>query len=159
MYSNSVRVQDVAWKTSRERWTIGMGGESGSERSVLAAGHDGDDLESSIFSGVSLAQSAGAVDCISAEGLDPTNECPRYNTKQSDCEDTVLMEFWEMRSTPSLPSLRDQLWPRVVAHDWVQSMGQIELSCVLMLKWIDWNRTVFDTEHVNLCWNRTVFDI
>ena len=35
-----------------------------------------------------IAQSAGAVDytdCTSAEGWDPpTNECPGYNTKQSD---------------------------------------------------------------------------
>ena len=36
-----------------------------------------------------FAQSAGAVeytDCFSAEGYPPTNECPRYDTKQSDGE-------------------------------------------------------------------------
>ena len=33
--------------------------------------------------------------------------------------------------------------PRVVAPDSVLSMGQIELNCVLMQKWIVWNRTVY----------------
>ena len=33
---------------------------------------------------------------------------------------------------------------RVVALDWVQSMGQIEVKCVLILNWIVWNWTVFD---------------
>ena len=47
-----------------------------------------------------------------------------------------------MRSTSSLPSLSGPLWPGVVAPDRVQSMGQIELNCVLMLKWIVWNGTV-----------------
>ena len=41
-----------------------------------------------------IAQSAGAVeytDCTSAEGYDPPNECPGYDTKQSDGEvPTVL---------------------------------------------------------------------
>ena len=49
-----------------------------------------------------LAKSAGAVedtDRISVEGLDFLNECPGYDTKQSDGEVPV------MRSTPSLPSL------------------------------------------------------
>ena len=34
-----------------------------------------------------------------------------------------------MRSTPSLPSLSDPLWPEMVARDRVLSLGQIEL-CV-----------------------------
>ena len=53
------------------------------------------------------------------------------------------LSFWEMRSTPLLPSLSGPLWPGVVAPDRVQSIGQIELNCVLMLNWIVWNRTVF----------------
>ena len=44
-----------------------------------------------------------------------------------------MQELWEMRSTPSLPSLPGPLWPRVVAPDRVISMGQIELNCQLML--------------------------
>ena len=36
-------------------------------------------------------------------------------------------------STPLLPLLPGPLWPRVEAPDWVLSMGQTELNCVLML--------------------------
>ena len=43
-----------------------------------------------------MAQLAGAVeytDCISAEGLNFPNECPRYDTKQSDGEASVMLEL------------------------------------------------------------------
>ena len=43
IYDSSVQIQDVALKTCRERWTIEMGGERGSGRSVLPARHDEDD--------------------------------------------------------------------------------------------------------------------
>ena len=76
--------------------------------------------------------------CRGVRHSTPTNECPAYDTKQSDCE---VPGMW---STSSLPSLPGPLWPRVVASDRVLSMGQIELNCVLM-----WNRTV---------WNKTVFE-
>ena len=49
--------------------------------------------------------SAGAleyIDCISAEDLDSSNECSKYDTKQSDGEVPVLPELWEMRNTPLL---------------------------------------------------------
>ena len=42
-----------------------------------------------------FAQSAGGVeytDCFSAEGYDSPNECPGYNTKQSDGEVLVMLE-------------------------------------------------------------------
>ena len=53
-----------------------------------------------------LPQSARAVertDCFSAEGYDtpPPNECPWYDTKQSDGEIPVMLELWERWSTPS----------------------------------------------------------
>ena len=74
-----------------------------------------------------FAQSAEAVeytDCFSAEGLDPPpNECPAYDTKQSDGEVPVMLELWEMWSTPSLPSLPGPIWPGVVAPDRALSMG------------------------------------
>ena len=35
----------------------------------------------------------------------PPNECPGYDTKQSDSEAPVILELWGMLSTPSLPSL------------------------------------------------------
>ena len=42
-YSSSVPIEDVAWKTYWERWTIETSGESGSGRSMVAAQHDDDD--------------------------------------------------------------------------------------------------------------------
>ena len=47
--------------------------------------------------------------------------------KKSDGETPVMLEFWEMRRTLSLPLLPDQPWSRVVAADRVQSIGQIGL--------------------------------
>ena len=66
-----------------------------------------------------FAQSAGAVeytDCTS-------NECPGYDTKQSNGEVPAVLELWGMRSTPSLPSLPGPLWPGAVAPDRALSMG------------------------------------
>ena len=74
----------------------------------------------------------------------PTNnECPGYVTKQFDGEVPVMLDLCEIRSTPSLPSLRGPLWLGVVAPDRALSMGQIELNYVLTLNWIVWNRTVW----------------
>ena len=72
------------------------------------------------------AQLAGAVDytdCPSAEGYNPHNECPRYDTKQSDVEIPVMLGLWGMWSTPSLPLLPGPLWPGVVASDRALSMS------------------------------------
>ena len=60
-----------------------------------------------------MAQSAGSVeytDCFSAERWDCPNECPVYDTKQSDGFVPEMFELWGMRSTPSLPSLPSPLW-------------------------------------------------
>ena len=46
-----------------------------------------------------------------------------YDTKQSDGDVPVMLELWEMWSTPSLPLLQSPLWPRVVAPDWALSIG------------------------------------
>ena len=51
------------------------------------------------------------------------NECPGYDTKLSDGEVPVMLEFWGMWSKPSLPSLPGPLWPGVVAPDMALSMG------------------------------------
>ena len=79
-----------------------------------------------------MAHLAWAVEynnCISAVEFDPPththNECPEYDIKQSDEEAPVMLELW---STPSLLLLPGPLWPRVVAPDWVLSMGQAELT-------------------------------
>ena len=53
------------------------------------------------------------------QGLISPNECPGYDTKQSDDEAPVL-ELWRMLRTFSLPLLPGQLWPGVVAHLWVK---------------------------------------
>ena len=73
-----------------------------------------------------IAQSAGAVEYtyfFSAEGYDPYNECPRYDTKKSDCEVPVILGTGGIRSTPSLPLLPGSLRPGVVAPDRALSMG------------------------------------
>ena len=74
-----------------------------------------------------LAQSTEAVEYTDY----PPNECPGYDTKQSDGELPVMVELWGMQSTPLLPLLPSPLWPGVIAPDWVLSMNQIELNCVL----------------------------
>ena len=43
-----------------------------------------------------------------------------------------MLVLWEMRITPSLPSLPGPLWPGVVEPDKVLPMGQIGLSSVLI---------------------------
>ena len=45
IYNSSVPIQNIALKTSREKWTIEMGSENEPGRSVLAARHDDDDNE------------------------------------------------------------------------------------------------------------------
>ena len=42
-YNSSVLIQDIAWRTCLERWTIETGSERGSVKSVLAARQDDDD--------------------------------------------------------------------------------------------------------------------
>ena len=94
----------------------------------------------------SIAQSAGAIeytDYSSAKGWDPTsNECPGYDTKQSDSEVPVMLSLWWMTSTPSLPLLPGPLWPDVVAPDWTNCT--LMLNWIVWLNWIAWNRNVFD---------------
>ena len=72
-----------------------------------------------------LAVAEEYTDCIS---VDPThsNEGPGYDIKQSDGEVSVILEFWGMRSTPSLPSLPGPLFPGVVALERILSLGKIE---------------------------------
>ena len=79
---------------------------------------------------------------LPCRGVKKPREIPRYNTKQSDGDSPVIQELWEMRNITLLPLLPGPLWPEVVTPDRVLSMGQIELNCVFMLKWIVWNGTV-----------------
>ena len=67
-----------------------------------------------------------------------------YDTKQSDGEVPAVLELWGMRSTHSLPSLPGPLWPGVVALDKGPIYRLNRTNSILMLKWITWNRNVFD---------------
>ena len=70
------------------------------------------------------------------------NEYPAYDTQKSKGEVPMMIGLWGMQSTPSLPSLPCPLWPRVVAPDRAQPMGQTDLNYVLMQNWITLNITV-----------------
>ena len=75
-----------------------------------------------------MSKSARAVeftDCISAKGEDSTKEFPRYDTKQSNTEAPLMLKIWGKWSTTLWPSLPSPLYPGVVAHYRVLSMGQI----------------------------------
>ena len=41
-----------------------------------------------------------------------------------------MLELWGMHNTLLLSSIPGQLLPRLVASDWILSIGQIELNCV-----------------------------
>ena len=78
---------------------------------------------------LTIAQSAGIAEyteCISAKGWDSPQKCPGYDTKQSDGEAPMMLEFWGMQITPLLPSLPGPFWPGVITPDRVLSMCQIE---------------------------------
>ena len=75
-------------------------------------------------------------------GKTPPNECPGYDTKQSNSDVPVMLKLWGMRSTPSLPLLTGLLCFERVAPDRVWSKSQVELICVLIVNWIVWNRDV-----------------
>ena len=93
-----------------------------------------------------MAQSAGLQNTPIAlcRGVRLSQQVSWYDSKQSDGESPEMLEFWGIRTTPSLKSFLFLLWPGVVAPDKVLSMSEIELSCVLMLNWIISNRTDFD---------------
>ena len=60
-----------------------------------------------------MAQMAGAeeyTDCISP------NECPGHDTKQSDGEAPVMLEFWWMRSTSLLSLLPGRRQGAYILH-------------------------------------------
>ena len=56
-------------------------------------------------------------------GVKTPNECPVYDSKQSDGEVPVMLGLWRIRSTPSLPLLPGPLYPGVEAPDRALSMG------------------------------------
>ena len=78
-----------------------------------------------------IAQSAGTV-----EYTDPpthTNECTRYDTKQSDVEVPAVLDLWGMQSTPSLPLLPGPLWPGVIAPDRRCFQDLFKMACSIIV--------------------------
>ena len=81
-------------------------------------------LSSILLLRICLPSQLVLTNCTSSEGDEPhPNECPGYDTKQSDGEVPVMLELWRMWSTPSPLSLRGLLRPRVVVPDRALSMG------------------------------------
>ena len=73
-----------------------------------------------------MAHSAGGSLTVSLQrGKIPSNDCPGYETKQSDVEASVMQEILGMLCIPSLPSFPGPFWAGVVAPDKVQSIGQL----------------------------------
>ena len=86
-----------------------------------------------------MAQLTGAAeytDCIFADREDSPTECPGYDTKQSEGEALCMVLLYCHCSQVHSNS------------DWVLSIGQIELNCVLILNSVVWNRTILT---FNLC--------
>ena len=77
-------------------------------------------------------------------GVNPHNEYPRYDTKQSDGEAPVMLGLCGMWSTSSLPLLPGPFWPGVVTHYSDRTNGILMLNWIVWLNWIAWNRNVFD---------------
>ena len=75
---------------------------------------------------IKSARTVEYADFLSADEYPPPNECPRYDSKQSD-GDAPVLELLGMWSNPSLPSLSGPLWPGVAEPDRAMSMGQIDI--------------------------------
>ena len=55
--------------------------------------------------------------------MGPPNECPGYDTKQSDGDVPVVLGLWGVQSALSLPLLPGQVRPGVVAPGGALSIG------------------------------------
>ena len=80
-----------------------------------------------------VAEDAEYTDCFSAKGLDSSNECSGYSTKQSDGKALLMLEPWRNAECLFIAIAPWFTQAGVEAPDWVLSIGQIELNCVLML--------------------------
>ena len=85
----------------------------------------------------------------------PLTKCTGYDIKLSDGKASAL-EIWGMWSTPSLPLLLGPLWPKAVAPDRVQSMGQINCKQITDVKfWLlyrnTWNHATVCKKNAQAC--------
>ena len=73
--------------------------------------------------------SLGIINALQSKATDSKNpkKTSVQDTKQSDDKAPVMLELWGMQSISSLSSTLGPLWPRLIAPDRVQSMGQIKL--------------------------------
>ena len=100
--SSYVRIWDVVLKTCQRRWTIWRSDDIGWGISVLVGRHDDDDyISNNINSNICPVGWC----CRIQTAKDTLNVCPGDDTEQSDGEIPVMLGFWGMRSTPSLPLL------------------------------------------------------
>ena len=116
----SMRTFDAVCRSGQERWSLGTDSERKSTESVLSAriwwwfqNHN---------CPVGWGCTIHWLHLCRGVRTPLPNECPGYDTKQSDGEVPVMLGPWEIRSTPSLPLLPGPLWPDVVAPDRVLSM-------------------------------------
>ena len=65
----------------------------------------------------------------------PFNECPRYDTKQSDGDVPVMLELWGMWNIPLLPLLSGPLWLGIVAI----GSNRTKLCTYAKLNSLKWN--------------------
>ena len=72
------------------------------------------------------------------------NECPEYDTKQSDGKVPAMLKLWGTQSTSSLPLLPGPFWPGVLAPDKDPIYGLNRTNGTVMLNWIAGNRNNFD---------------
>ena len=70
-----------------------------------------------------LAVAVEYTDCTSAEDEDTLNECPGFDTKQSNGDLPMTLGLWGMRSISSLSLLPGPLRPGMLAPDRALSMG------------------------------------
>ena len=83
--------------------------------------------------------------------LSPPNECPGYDTKRSDGEAPVMLEFWGNAENHFIAIAPWSTLARNGSTYWLNKTNGI-----LMLNWIVWIRTVW----LNwIAWNRNVFYI
>ena len=85
---------------------------------------------------IQFTVAAEYTNCFFCRGVTFAQRVSCYDSKQSDGKAPVMLELWGMQSTPSLPSVPGPLGPGLIAPHRVQSMGQKELSSVLMLNGI-----------------------
>ena len=73
----------------------------------------------------------------------PHNECPGYDTKQSDGEVPVKLGLWGMWSTHFIDTAPRSTLARNGFTWYSPIYGLNRTNCILMLNWIVWNRPVW----------------